>query len=87
MDDNNNNFSPSDRQTLIELRVDMRYTKEAVDRVEKETRENNDAAARENKEIWKAIGELRKFRWSLAGGLAVAAAVGAALVEVVRRAF
>lgn len=77
------NFSAGDRQTLIELRIDMRYTREAMERLSNEHAAASDAVAREFKEVWGVLEDYRQFKWRLAGGIAVANVVLAAVARIV----
>ncbi len=76
------NFNASDRQTLIELRVDMRYTKEAIDRLGRETDSAAVGTARDVKDLWSAVDDLRKFRWWMGGGLGASAFIGGIIARV-----
>jgi hypothetical protein len=82
MDDN---FNSGDRQTLIELRVDMRYTKEAIDKIGAEHAAVSAGFQRDVKEVWSAIEDLRAFRWWMAGGIAVASIVGGGAARMFMR--
>lgn len=84
-DQHEGNFSEADRRTLIELAVDMGYTKRALENLRAELSQHSTGVKQEVKALWAAIEDLRKFRWWIAGGIAGASLVGGASARLLFR--
>lgn len=79
-------FGDADRRLLIKLDVDMGYTRSGLDELRKDLHRQDAENKAEIKLLWKAIEELRKYRWRLSGLLAgvsgASSIVGGVLVKI-----